>query len=40
MQRLGQPEEIAKMALFLASKDAAWITGSVFTVDGGATTGG
>lgn len=40
MQRLGQPEDIAKMALFLASEDAAWITGSVFTVDGGATTGG
>jgi NAD(P)-dependent dehydrogenase (short-subunit alcohol dehydrogenase family) len=39
MQRLGQPEDIAKMALFLASEDAAWITGSVFTVDGGATTG-
>ena len=40
MRRLGQPEDIAKMALFLASDDAAWITGSVFTVDGGATTGG
>ncbi len=40
MQQLGQPEDIANMALFLASSDAAWITGSVFTVDGGATTGG
>jgi NAD(P)-dependent dehydrogenase (short-subunit alcohol dehydrogenase family) len=40
MRRLGQPEDIAKMALFLASDDAALITGSVFTVDGGATTGG
>lgn len=33
--RLGKPEEIAKMAVYLASDDAAWITGANFTVDGG-----
>ena len=32
---IGTPEDIAKMAVFLASDDAAWITGSVFNVDGG-----
>ncbi len=38
MKRLGRPEDIAHMALYLASEESAWITGSVFTVDGGATT--
>lgn len=33
--RMGSPEDIANMALFLASKDADYITGQVFTVDGG-----
>lgn len=35
MKRLGQPADIAKMALFLASDDSSWITGSAFTIDGG-----
>ncbi len=35
--RLGQPEEVAKLVCFLASDDAAWITGSVYTIDGGST---
>lgn len=39
MKRLGKPEDIARMALFLASDDASWITGAAFTVDGGALTG-
>jgi NAD(P)-dependent dehydrogenase (short-subunit alcohol dehydrogenase family) len=34
--RLGRPEEVAKLACYLASDDAAFITGSVFVVDGGA----
>lgn len=33
--RLGKPEDIAKAALFLASDDAAWITGTTLIVDGG-----
>lgn len=36
--RIGQPAEIAPMAVFLASPGAAWITGAVFPVDGGLTT--
>ncbi|MDN3204095.1 SDR family NAD(P)-dependent oxidoreductase [Algoriphagus sediminis] len=35
VQRLGEPEDIAKLALFLASEDASWITGGVYTIDGG-----
>jgi glucose 1-dehydrogenase len=33
--RIGQPEEIAKIALFLASDDACYITGSLIYADGG-----
>lgn len=36
LERLGQPSEIASLALFLASEDSAWITGTAFTIDGGA----
>jgi NAD(P)-dependent dehydrogenase (short-subunit alcohol dehydrogenase family) len=35
--RLGVPDDIAKAALFLASDDAAWITGAALVVDGGYT---
>jgi NAD(P)-dependent dehydrogenase (short-subunit alcohol dehydrogenase family) len=35
--RWGEPEDVAKMALFLASDDASWITGQFFVVDGGFT---
>lgn len=33
--RVGEPDDIANAALFLASDDASWITGSVLRVDGG-----
>jgi len=35
LQRVGTPEEIAALAAFLLSDDAAWITGQILTVDGG-----
>jgi len=35
MGRFGQPEEIASAAVFLASDESGWTTGSVMTVDGG-----
>lgn len=37
INRVGTPEEVAKMILYLASDDAAWVTGSSFTIDGGLT---
>ncbi len=37
MGRLGRPEEIAAAAVFLASDDASFVTGSLFYVDGGQT---
>ena len=39
MKRLGQPEDIARAALFLASSDSEWVTGTSLTVDGGIMTG-
>ncbi len=33
--RMGRPEEIASVALFLASADASWVTGQSIVVDGG-----
>jgi NAD(P)-dependent dehydrogenase (short-subunit alcohol dehydrogenase family) len=33
--RVGNPEEIASLVLFLASEAASWITGAVVTIDGG-----
>ena len=38
--RTGTPEDIAKTALFLASDDSSWMTGSVLTIDGGASAKG
>jgi glucose 1-dehydrogenase len=37
VHRIGQPEEIAKVALFLASEDASYIAGTTIYVDGGLT---
>ncbi|MAT05598.1 MAG: 3-oxoacyl-ACP reductase [Acidimicrobiaceae bacterium] len=35
-QRLGTPEDIANLAVFLASDKASWITGDTYVIDGGA----
>ncbi|MFT6645986.1 MAG: NAD(P)-dependent dehydrogenase (short-subunit alcohol dehydrogenase family), partial [Patiriisocius sp.] len=35
--RLGEPEEVAKAILFLASDDASFITGTELVIDGGYT---
>ena len=39
MGRLGEPGEIAAAALYLASDDAAFVTGSALVIDGGLTAG-
>ena len=39
LPRLGQPRDIGRAAVFLASDDAAWITGTSLIVDGGFTVG-
>jgi NAD(P)-dependent dehydrogenase (short-subunit alcohol dehydrogenase family) len=35
--RFGKPEDIALMALYLASDESSWVTGTVFPIDGGQT---
>lgn len=35
IQRLGRPDEIAHLALYLASSEAGFVNGSVVTIDGG-----
>jgi NAD(P)-dependent dehydrogenase (short-subunit alcohol dehydrogenase family) len=39
LQRLGRPEEVAAVVVFLASEQASYITGSCITIDGGVTRG-
>jgi 3-oxoacyl-[acyl-carrier protein] reductase len=39
MKRLGQPEDIARVAVFLASADSGYLTGQILTVDGGLSLG-
>jgi 3-oxoacyl-[acyl-carrier protein] reductase len=36
---MGQPDEIARAVLFLASEEAEYITGEILEVDGGALAG-
>jgi 3-oxoacyl-[acyl-carrier protein] reductase len=35
LKRFGQPAEVAALALYLASDEAAYVTGQVFAIDGG-----
>lgn len=39
MKRLGQPEDIARAAVFLASEESSYLTGQLITVDGGLSLG-
>lgn len=36
--RIGEPEEVAKSILFLASEESSWTTGAILAVDGGQST--
>jgi NAD(P)-dependent dehydrogenase (short-subunit alcohol dehydrogenase family) len=35
LRRIGEPLDVANLVAFLCSDDAKWITGQIFTVDGG-----
>jgi NAD(P)-dependent dehydrogenase (short-subunit alcohol dehydrogenase family) len=35
LKRIGLPDDIAQMAIFLLSKKSSWITGQIMHVDGG-----
>jgi 3-oxoacyl-[acyl-carrier protein] reductase len=38
LQRIGQPDDIASMTVFLLSEQASWITGQTLNIDGGMST--
>ncbi len=35
LKRMGQPQDLVGMLLFLLSDEASWITGQIVNVDGG-----
>ncbi len=38
LKRVGTPEDIANIAVFLLSEDSSWMTGQIIGVDGGLST--
>jgi NAD(P)-dependent dehydrogenase (short-subunit alcohol dehydrogenase family) len=38
LRRLGDPHEVGRLCVFLASEEASYITGACITIDGGLTT--
>jgi NAD(P)-dependent dehydrogenase (short-subunit alcohol dehydrogenase family) len=38
LRRIGEPDDLSGIVVYLASDDAKWITGAIFNVDGGLTT--
>ena len=36
--RIGEPEDLGGIAVYLASEQSSWVTGSIFNIDGGLTT--
>jgi NAD(P)-dependent dehydrogenase (short-subunit alcohol dehydrogenase family) len=39
LQRYGEPDEVARLMLFLGSSDSSFCTGGVYMVDGGVSAG-
>jgi len=35
MRKIGKPEDVANVAAFLASDEASYVTGGIYSVDGG-----
>jgi 3-oxoacyl-[acyl-carrier protein] reductase len=35
LNRIGEPSDVSNAAIFLASDDAKWITGTILNIDGG-----
>lgn len=39
LDRVGQPEEVAELVLYLAGDESSFVTGAEFVIDGGETAG-
>ena len=38
LRRIGEPDDLGGIAVYLASEEAKWVTGAIFNIDGGLTT--